>query len=109
MSRKARTGTPPDSAKPIEDMSDEQLTSVRDAIDAEIRRREARKTRLARKQIVELAHQHNIDLSTLAAAGDAPKYRDPKNQFNTWSGRGRKPEWLRKFLAEGGNLEDVKV
>jgi DNA-binding protein H-NS len=24
----------------------------------------------------------------------APKYRDPKNSANTWTGRGRMPRWL---------------
>lgn len=111
MSRKAGTKTTPDLAASIEDMSDERLEEIQQAIEAEIRRREVRKAREVRKQIVELAHQHNIDLSTLAGAAkvDAPKYRDPENQFNVWSGRGRKPSWIRKFLAAGGDLEDVKV
>jgi DNA-binding protein H-NS len=88
-------------------MSDEQIVAARDALDAEVRRREAKKAREARKQIVELAHQHNIDLSTLG--GQKPKYRDPTNQFNTWSGRGRKPEWLRKYLADGRDIEEFRI
>ncbi|SAL84911.1 regulatory protein [Caballeronia choica] len=106
MSSNVPPGRTIDLAK-IDAMSDEQLSEIRDTIDAEMKRREARKTREARKQIVELAQAHNIDLSSLS--GQKPKYRDPKNQFNTWSGRGRKPEWLRAYLAEGRDIEDFRV
>jgi DNA-binding protein H-NS len=84
----------------IRSSSDAQLAEYRAALDAEIRRRDALKAK-------EMEH---TQLSPLAGnRDDKVKYRDPKNQFNTWSGRGRKPDWLRKFLADGGNIEDVKV
>jgi DNA-binding protein H-NS len=31
----------------------------------------------------------------------APKYRDPKNPENTWTGRGRPPRWLAAALKGG--------
>ena len=41
-------------------------------------------------------------------AAKAPvKYRGPEGQ--TWTGNGRKPEWVQKVIAEGGNLEDYRV
>ena len=41
-------------------------------------------------------------------AAKAPvKYRGPEGQ--TWTGNGRKPEWVQKVIAEGGNLEDYSV
>lgn len=30
-----------------------------------------------------------------------PKYRDPHNPENTWSGLGRQPQWLKDALADG--------
>ncbi|WP_305038198.1 H-NS histone family protein [Caballeronia sp. TF1N1] len=101
---------PTDLASQIETMSDEQLTQMRELVETETRKRASRRARDARKQIVELAHQHNIDLSTLAGkAEEGPKYRDPANQFNTWSGRGRKPDWLRKYVAEGRDIEEFRI
>ena len=35
----------------------------------------------------------------------APKYRDPKNPANTWTGRGRMPRWL--TAATKGNKSKV--
>ena len=84
----------------IQSSSDEQLTEYRAAIDAEIRRRDALKA-------TEMQKTHASQLP--GSSADKVKYRDPKNQFNTWSGRGRKPDWLRKFLADGGNIDEVKV
>jgi hypothetical protein len=31
----------------------------------------------------------------------APKYRDPKNPENTWTGRGRMPRWMAAALKGG--------
>lgn len=46
-------------------------------------------------------------------AEKAPKgparYRDPSNPFNTWSGRGKRPDWLRSYLEQGHPLADFEV
>lgn len=37
-----------------------------------------------------------------------PKYRGPNGEL--WSGGpGRKPEWVRKILAAGGNIENFRI
>lgn len=38
-----------------------------------------------------------------------PKYRDPANPFNTWSGKGKRPDWLRKYIEEGRNLSEFEI
>lgn len=39
----------------------------------------------------------------------APKYRDPANGAQTWTGRGRKPQWVASWLAEGKALDDLLI
>ena len=39
----------------------------------------------------------------------APKYRDPNNSKNTWTGRGLKPKWVQAFLNSGGQLEQIMI
>lgn len=39
----------------------------------------------------------------------APKYRDPENPANLWSGRGKRPKWLQQHLDDGGTLEDCLI
>jgi DNA-binding protein H-NS len=38
-----------------------------------------------------------------------PKYRNPENPGETWSGRGRKPKWVEMALAHDRTLEDLAI
>lgn len=38
-----------------------------------------------------------------------PKYRNPTNPAETWSGRGRQPRWLRPQLRSGRDLDDFLI
>ena len=48
-------------------------------------------------------------LDELAGADLSVKYLDPKNPRNTWTGRGRLPNWLRDAELRGSNREDFRV
>jgi DNA-binding protein H-NS len=37
------------------------------------------------------------------------KYRNPANPEQTWTGRGKRPQWLRDALDQGANLEEFAV
>jgi DNA-binding protein H-NS len=38
-----------------------------------------------------------------------PKYRNPNNKLQTWTGRGRKPTWVNELLEQGQSLDDVAI
>jgi DNA-binding protein H-NS len=38
-----------------------------------------------------------------------PKYQNPKNSTETWSGRGRHPRWLSPQLRSGKKLDDFRI
>jgi DNA-binding protein H-NS len=38
-----------------------------------------------------------------------PKYRNPENADETWSGRGRQPKWVQAALASGETLSDLAI
>ncbi|MEO5364076.1 MAG: H-NS histone family protein [Magnetococcus sp. DMHC-8] len=38
-----------------------------------------------------------------------PKYRNPQNAKQTWSGKGRKPGWVVAHLAGGGRVETLEI
>ena len=48
-------------------------------------------------------------IDQVAGADPAAKYVDPRNRKKTWTGRGRKPNWLRDIERAGGKKEDCKV
>ena len=38
-----------------------------------------------------------------------PKYRNPKQPLETWSGRGKQPRWLVAQLRTGKRIDDFKI
>lgn len=77
-------------------LSTADLMALRDRVNAELedRRRKDETAMLQRGGLVER---------------DGPRYRNPTNPSETWSGRGQRPEWLELLLAKGADLEALKV
>jgi DNA-binding protein H-NS len=38
-----------------------------------------------------------------------PKYRNPENPKQTWTGRGKRPNWLNDALKAGKSLDDLSI
>jgi DNA-binding protein H-NS len=38
-----------------------------------------------------------------------PKFRNPADPSQTWSGRGKQPRWISKLLAVGRKLDDLRI
>ena len=47
--------------------------------------------------------------SKMAGSKVAPKYRNPANENETWSGRGKQPRWLAAYTAQGRALEEFRI
>ena len=55
-------------------------------------------------------HQSKGNKGGTGTRAPAPaKYRNPKDQAQTWSGRGRKPLWVVSELDAGIALEDLAI
>jgi DNA-binding protein H-NS len=39
----------------------------------------------------------------------APKYRNPKDRSQTWSGRGRTPLWLQAMIKQGHKVDEFAI
>lgn len=39
----------------------------------------------------------------------APKYRNPANADETWTGRGKQPRWLAEYTSQGRKVEDFLI
>jgi DNA-binding protein H-NS len=76
---------------------------------AEARRREGSEMK---EKFAALAVDSEFSISELFGTGKgskvAPKYMNPDNLSETWSGRGRQPHRLVAKLTEGAKLEHFK-
>lgn len=42
-------------------------------------------------------------------AASVPKYRNPENADQTWTGKGRQPEWFKSAIAAGKSPETMEI
>ena len=85
----------------ISNYSDEELLKLKADIDLTLRHRQDKRVEEARKQIEEIANTAGISLKDLlpgtarpmkAVKTVLPKFRNPENKKEEWTGRGRQPQ-----------------
>jgi DNA-binding protein H-NS len=96
-----------------------QLKDLEKRIPAEIKRREQEEKANVLNALKKLAESHGFNLDQLLAqsAGGSktkgakvpPKYRHPQQPELTWTGRGRQPQWVAAWLAQGNSLESITI
>lgn len=100
----------------FDDLTLAELKTLRTKVDRAIETYEDRKKREALLELEETARRMGYSLAELAELGStkprkavAPKYANPENPSETWTGRGRKPKWVEAALAAGKSLEDLAI
>lgn len=93
-----------------------ELPALLNTVQTEISRRENEEKANAKKQIMELAKSYGLSLddvlSKVTTAARKPveaKYKNPNDESQTWTGRGRKPVWVQALQDEGFSLEDLAI
>lgn len=93
-----------------------ELPALLNTVQTEISRRENEEKANAKKQIMELAKSYGLSLddvlSKVTTAARKPveaKYKNPNDESQTWTRRGRKPVWVQALLDEGFSLEDLAI
>ena len=96
-------------------MSLDELKRLKKDLDKAIANYDDRRKAEARRALEEKAREYGFSLSELAdvkttkRAALAPKYRNPSNPEQTWSGRGRQPSWFREAIVAGTEPDDLKI
>lgn len=70
---------------------------------------EAATAQLASKLAEEKARLHQREEKLRKLHLVAPKYQNPKNPAETWSGRGRHPRWVTALLRSGKGLDSFLI
>lgn len=94
-----------------------ELKTLLSQVQQQISARDAEAHARARQDILAIAKSTGIDLQDLvkglksaAKPARAPaKYQNPKDTSQQWSGRGRKPLWLKESLDSGKTLDQFLI
>jgi DNA-binding protein H-NS len=97
-------------------MSLKDLKDLQTQVGKAIAGYEDRKKREALAKLEEKAKEMGFALSDLLGSAPArkratvaPKYANPANSGETWTGRGRKPRWVEAALNAGRKIEDLLI
>jgi len=98
-------------------VSEKELLTLHARVDKALGSLAARRKLEARKAAQAVAEKHGFNLADLvdAAPGKAgkgvnpPKYRNPADQTQTWSGKGRQPAWYKQGIAAGRKADDLLI
>ena len=97
-----------------------ELKGLQLDIEQEIKTRQQGDREKARQQILAIAEEAGMPVEELLASSMKksskgkgqkvePKYQNPDDQTQTWSGRGRQPRWVAEGIANGKQLSDFQI
>ncbi|MCR9149807.1 MAG: H-NS histone family protein [Rhodobacteraceae bacterium] len=99
----------------IEKLSLKELKDLRNQVEKAINSFEERRKAAALVELEEAAKKLGFSLSELTGASAkkrkavAPKYANPADPSQTWTGRGRRPRWVVEAEAAGKKVEDFLI
>lgn len=105
-----------------------ELKGLQFDIEKEIKSRQQDEVKKAREQILAIAQDMGVPVSALLSgegggrkggakkgangqAGQAgqARFRNPADESQTWTGRGRQPKWIAEGLTKGKSLDDFRI
>lgn len=95
-----------------------ELQKLRQQIDKRMDQLAVEEQKAALDAAEKAAAQHGYSLAELtgmkkargkAANVNPPKYRNPENPSQTWTGKGRRPQWIKDAEANGTDLSKFAI
>lgn len=101
----------------LNSMSQKELLDLKKDVEKALVAAEDRSRREALAAAKKAANDFGFSLDELIAPGDTgkkrsknpAKYRNPENPAQTWSGLGRKPQWIHDALEKGTDLKKLEI
>ena len=98
----------------LESLSKDDLKQLKTDVDKALKTIDARRKAEAKKASEHAAKEYGFSLDELLGGSgkgskSAPKYANPADRSQTWTGRGRKPNWVLEALNAGKSLDDMKI
>ena len=104
-------------AKNLEKMSHQELATLQMEVEAAMTAARKRDKKEARKAVEEAAAKFGFTLAELmggasaksSGKGGVAKYCNPENPSQTWTGKGRQPQWYKDAIAAGTDPSKLEV
>ncbi|TMV78349.1 H-NS histone family protein [Thioclava sp. BHET1] len=102
----------------LSELSLKELKELNSQVSKAIATYEDRKKREALAELEDTAKRLGFSLQELTGATPAaarkrtvapPKYANPENPDDTWTGRGRKPKWMEAALRAGKSPDELLI
>jgi len=100
----------------LNSLSLKELKELQAQVNKTINGYQERRKRETIAELEEIARARGFSLSELTGAAptrkrspSVPKYANPANKADTWSGRGRTPRWFSEALAKGKKPESMAI
>jgi DNA-binding protein H-NS len=100
-------------------MSVDEMWELHEQIGRVLSARLTSEKRELEKRLEQLRRENEMHVASTEALGTRrerrkyprvyPKYRNPNEPFETWSGRGKQPRWLAAALKSGHKIEEFMI
>ena len=99
----------------LDKLSYVQLVALQERVEEAIAAKRVEDAQATKDQLRAMAEKAGFDIKELFGKRGSPKgtgvakYRNPKDSSQTWTGRGRKPNWLVDAVKKGAKLDSFKI
>jgi DNA-binding protein H-NS len=99
----------------LDKMSYAELLKLQERIEAAIATKRVEDAAATKDQLRAMAEKAGFDIRDLfdsrrgKRSASVAKYRNPKDSSQTWTGRGRKPNWLLEAMKKGAKQESFEI
>lgn len=100
----------------LSNMNLAELRDLEEKTQREIKKRESEEITRARDEIHSIAQKLGVSLKDILGAQGkakngkvAKQFQHPDNASLQWSGRGRKPSWIKDWMASGQEIEALRT
>ncbi|MFZ3584903.1 H-NS family nucleoid-associated regulatory protein [Loktanella sp. DJP18] len=104
----------------LKSMTRKDLEKLRKDVDAALQKVESRELKMAHDAAAKAAADFGYSLDDVAnmpgaskrggaKSVSAPKYRNPADTSQTWTGKGRQPDWYKSELSKGTDPKTLEI
>lgn len=98
----------------LDELSVPDLEKLKAGIDGTIKQKRTDELLTLRDNVDVLINESPFTLEEVLEAKKMkkpvpPKYKNPADENQTWTGRGRKPRWVEEFLSAGNDIEEIEI